>query len=96
MLNDNSLIFLAPDQVSCDLDNEATILNLKTGIYFGLNEVGAHVWRLLEKPRSLAELRAAVTAEYEVEPEQCERDLRALLVELVDHQLVEIRNAAGE
>ena len=37
----DSIIKVAKEQVACDLAGEAVILSLKSGQYFGLNEVGA-------------------------------------------------------
>jgi hypothetical protein len=82
------------DQASVDLDDEAAILNLKTGVYFGLNEVGAWIWHLLQQPRTVAEVRAAMLVEFDVPPERCEADLQALLRDLAQHQLIEIRAAS--
>jgi len=82
------------DQASVDLDNEAAILNLKTGVYFGLNEVGAWVWRLIQEPCTVAQVRAALLDEFEVEPERCDSDLQNLLRDLAQHQLIEIRAAS--
>jgi hypothetical protein len=81
------------DQASVDLDDEAAILNLKTGVYFGLNEVGAWIWRLIQQPRTVAEVCAAVVDEFEVAPERCQADLQTLLHELAQHQLIEIHDA---
>jgi hypothetical protein len=36
-----STVVAAKDQVSCDLVGEAVILDMKSGIYYGLNPVGA-------------------------------------------------------
>jgi len=81
-------------QVSSTVDGEAVILHMDEGIYFGLNEVGTHVWGLLrEGPRSLAELCDAVTEEFEVEPERAEADLVALLSELEQQGLAEAGDA---
>ena len=44
----NTTVVAIADQASVDLDDEAAILNLKTGVYFGLNEVGAWIWRLIQ------------------------------------------------
>src|SRR6185369_5291351 len=81
------------DQASVDLDDEAAILNLKTGVYFGLNEVGAWVWRLIQTPLTVVEVRAAMLDEFDVTPERCDSDLQDLLRDLVKHQLIEIRDA---
>lgn len=77
------------DQTSVDLDDEVAILNLASGVYFGLNEVGAFIWRRLQQPATVAALEAAVLAEYAVTPEQCAADLQKLLADLHTHHLIE-------
>ena len=47
------------DQVSADLAGEAAILNTKTGIYFGLDPVGAQIWQMIQKPCRLEEVSAS-------------------------------------
>ena len=83
------------DQVSADLSGEAAILNLKSGIYFGLNTVGASIWKLIQEPRSVNEINDALVQEYAVDPNQCEKDLLALLEELLSKELIEVTNEKG-
>ena len=45
----NSTVMVADDVVSCDLDGEAAILNIKDGVYYGLDPVGAKIWNLINK-----------------------------------------------
>jgi hypothetical protein len=90
----NSVVMAVADQVSCDLEGEAAVLNLKTGVYYGLDEVGASVWRMLDGPRRVDELVDALLGEYEVDREECQRDVIALLGELAVRGLVEINNVA--
>ncbi len=82
----------AAEQVSCDLGSQRAILNLKSGIYYGLDSVGSRVWELLQQPRSLAELERCLLAEYEVEPERLTPELGALCRTMAEAGLVEIRN----
>jgi len=82
----------ARDQVSSNLDGEAAILNLKNGVYYGLDPVGARIWSLIQEPTTVAELRDAIVEEYEVEPDRCERDLLALLRDLAAEGLIEVRD----
>jgi hypothetical protein len=84
----------AREQVSAELDGEAVILSLADGVYYGLDGVGAFVWELLREPRTLAELCARVTAEFNVDTATAEHDLRDLLGELEKRSLVETA-AAG-
>ena len=95
MLSNDSIVVVSPDQVSSDLAGEIVMLNLKNGTYYGLDQVGARVWGLIEQPRRVAAIRDAILEEYDVEPERCERDLLALLGELRDNGLIEVRDAPG-
>jgi hypothetical protein len=82
----------AKDQVSSDLGGEVAILDLKAGVYYGLDAVGARIWSLIQEPITVNEIRDILLEEYEVEPERCEHDLLALLRRLADEGLVEVRN----
>jgi hypothetical protein len=88
----DSVVAASKNQVSSDLGGEAAILDLEAGVYYGLDEVGARIWELIQEPRSAREVRDALLAEYDVEPERCERDVLALLQELADAGLVEVRD----
>lgn len=76
-------------QVSCNLGEEAAILGMKNSVYYGLNPVGAHVWRLLQQPRSIQEICEAIVDEYDVTAERCESDLVKLLQQMLQEGLVE-------
>jgi hypothetical protein len=90
LLEDHYRIAVTKEQVSCDLAGEAAILNLKNGVYYGLDPVGARIWNLIQEPRTFGELRDTMLGEYDVEPGRLEGDLRTLLGELAEQQLVEI------
>lgn len=80
------------DQVSSELGEDAVILNLKTGIYHGLDAVGARIWHLIQEPRTVNDILNTLLQEYEIEPERCERELVALLQKLADAELVKVSN----
>ena len=92
MLSNDSIVVVSPDQVSSDLAGEIVMLNLKNGTYYGLDQVGARVWGLIEQPHRVAAIRDAILEEYDVEPERCEQDLLALLGELEQAGLIEVRD----
>lgn len=92
-LDASTRVAAARDQVSVEVDGEAVILNLADGVYYGLDPVGARVWGLMEQPCTVAELRDAVVAEWEVDAPTAERDLLVLLAELAERGLVEVRPA---
>jgi hypothetical protein len=87
-----TIVVASKQNVSCALGEEAAILDMRSGKYYGLDPVGAHVWTLLARPHSVRDLRAAILEEYEVAPEKCEIDLLTLLERLRIEGLIEIRN----
>ncbi|NET04900.1 MAG: lasso peptide biosynthesis PqqD family chaperone [Symploca sp. SIO2B6] len=89
-----SNVVAVKDQVSSDLEGESVILHLKSGTYYGLNDVGASIWNLIQEPKKVSELREAILEEYEVEPEQCEREILELLQQLAAKELIEVKNEA--
>jgi hypothetical protein len=93
MIDTTSVVRKTTRQISCQLTGEAAILNLESGIYYGLDEVGARVWALVNEPKRVEQVRDAIVEEFDVEAERCERDLLALFTSLADAGLVEIENA---
>jgi Coenzyme PQQ synthesis protein D (PqqD) len=89
---ESSVIKASSEQISSDLGGEAVILNLKSGVYHGLNEVGARVWNLIQNSCTVSEIKQTLLEEYEVEIEQCHNDLMALLAELLTAELIVINN----
>jgi len=88
-----TIVQQAGNQVSSDLDGERVLFELGAGAYYGLPGSGTAIWEWLEEPRPVAELRDALLARYDVEPERCEHELLAFLEELRDADLIEVREA---
>ena len=98
-ISKTSTVVVAKDNVWCDMVGEAVILNIKSGIYYGLNPLGAKVWSLVQEPRTVSSVLDSLLEAYDVTPERCEGDLFALLEDLVSRDLIEITpasNGAGE
>ncbi len=93
-ISDHSIVVVTKDQVSCDLAGEAAILNIKRGIYYGLDPIGARIWNLMQEPRAVVEIQNAITGEYDVEPERCARDLVGLLEKLLAEGLIEVKEGS--
>ena len=93
MVSGRSTVVATRDQVSSDLEGEVAILDLKAGVYYGLDGVGARIWTLLQEPTTVSEIRDVLLQEYDVEANRCKRDLLALLQKLVNEGLVEVEDA---
>ena len=78
---------VAPDVMFRQLNDEAVLLDLKSGTYFGLNDVGARTWELILEHGRLSHVRDALLREYAADRDAVERDLLALAAQLVARQL---------
>lgn len=86
-LNDSLRV---PDNVATrTIANETVLLNLDTGIYFGLDAVGSRFIELLEGNSSLADVHRLMLKEYDVRPEVLEADLLRLSDEMYAKGLLE-------
>ena len=79
---------LSPDVVFRDLDGEAVILDLVSGTYFGLNEVGTRIWRLVDEGRDLSQIADVMASEYQADRETIARDVARLLDDLRARRLI--------
>ena len=90
MLEASTILKKSAQQVSCNLNDEVAILDLKGALYFGLNDVGAHIWQLLDEPRSVDRLCSAVVEQFDVEPEACQADVLRFLAGMQEAGLIEV------
>lgn len=77
-------------QTSTTIEDKCIILQFKDGVYYELDEVGSTVWDQLNKDTvSLLELKNLIMTQYEVDQETCLTDLKELLHELLEQDLIE-------
>ncbi len=84
----DSVIVRVDDVSSAEVDGELLMMRLESDAYFGLDDIGARIWALLAQPVSIGALVAALVREYDVTPEQCQRDVLRFLADLADKGLV--------
>jgi hypothetical protein len=94
LISQNSVVVAGQDQVSSDLAGESVILSLKNGTYYGLNELGSVIWEFIQEPKTVANICEVILRDYEVDSETCESSIQSLLSDLLEAQLIEIRNEA--
>jgi hypothetical protein len=96
MISLNTAVVAAQGQISADLGGEIAILNLNNGVYYGLDIIGARIWELIQEPKFVLDLLNILLEEYEVEPDRCEREILALLEQLVVEKLIEVKDGTTE
>ncbi len=88
---ENATFVRAKDQVWSALADEAVVLNLGNSVYYGLNPVGAFLWKELEHPSTFTALHQKMLTEYEVDSQTAKAHLLELLQRLIEEKLIEVR-----
>lgn len=88
----NGIVTLSSEVLFQEVADEAVLLDLKGERYFGLDPVGTRIWQLLQAQAGLEQVRSALLAEYDVDPEQLDADLDRLLGQLEEAGLVQIKS----
>tara|TARA_A100001234_G_C12593300_1_gene371578 strand:+ start:854 stop:1129 length:276 start_codon:yes stop_codon:yes gene_type:complete len=73
---------IVDDIVVSEINNESVILNLKTGIYFQVNELGSYIVSQLNHYSTLESLNNKITKDFDVEPNKSKKDLLLFIKDL--------------
>lgn len=91
-----AIISPAKEQIASELGGEAVILSLASGMYYGLNEIGARIWELIQQPCAFNHIFHVLLEEYDVEPDICKQDLMKILVEMEEASLIKVSDETAE
>jgi hypothetical protein len=71
-----------------NVNEEVVILNLKSGEYFTLNDVGQFVWLAVADQKNIEEIRQKVVDAFDVSPEKASEDIEAFISRMLDEGLL--------
>lgn len=66
------------------------MMNIESGSYHGLNEVGSIIWQQLAQPIRVSQVCRAVEQEFDVAPERCHADTLAFLNKMLTDGLIKL------
>ncbi len=75
------------------IQGEIMFLNMASESYFGLDQVGSEMYRVLISEDSIQSAYDTLLQEYEVDGDRLRADLRELITELLDNGLIKIEHA---
>jgi hypothetical protein len=87
-MNLDTTLSIPPQVMSRLVGDETVLLDLSSGIYFGLDGVGKRIWESLADGHSLGETAAIIAAEFDVDEERAQADLIVFTSDLVDRGLL--------
>ncbi|MDH3744747.1 MAG: PqqD family protein [Acidobacteriota bacterium] len=73
-----------------EIDGEAILLNLDSGLYFGLNATGSRFLADVTRFETIERAFEDLLETYDAEPEELRAALSELLAELVENGLIEL------
>jgi hypothetical protein len=79
---------ISPSVYARPFGAELVLLDFGRGEYFGLDAIGAEVWRRIETGASLGDIARALVESYDVSDEDAYRDVVALVCEMQERQLL--------
>ena len=86
----NDIVEANTNLMMADLEGEAVLLDIQTGRYFGLNDVGTTIWSLIKTPCTVSDLIEGLQREYDVEEGVLNHDVLAFLEDMDRRTLVHV------
>lgn len=83
-------VSIPEDLLFRELEGEAVLLDLDSGEYFGLDEMGTEMWLTLTRHDTLDDGYRDLLARYDVAPERLRQDLLEFVDLLLSHRLLQI------
>lgn len=74
--------------LATDLDDEIIMMDVTSGQYFNLKEVGASVWKQLEEPKDFNTILDNLLEEFDIDRETCETEVRAFLARMAELEMI--------
>jgi hypothetical protein len=68
---------------------EAVLMSVAAGCYYGLNAVASRTWELLAGPKTIRDICAQLSEEFEVDAQTCEAEVLSFVQDLIDNGLVQ-------
>lgn len=88
LIGTDMLVRKDADLLTTVVDGELIGMSVERGACYGLNGVGTRIWELLAQPRTVDSVCRELADDYEVESEQCRREVLPYLKSLHDEGLL--------
>lgn len=72
-----------------EVKGEVLLLNLKDGNYFGLNQTGVVIWKMLDGTKTRSDIIKALKKRFNLREDTAKRHLSGFLKELKKNNLIE-------
>ena len=84
---ENSVLFQA-------IGGEVVLLDIESGEYYGLNEVGSRIWTLIHEGRTASGILSTMLKEYDVSENVLATDIKQFLLELQAKRIIQLNGSS--
>jgi hypothetical protein len=90
----NRRVEIAPHVEAARVEGDYVLMDLKRGIYLGLDPVASRIWQSLAEHGDVARAAAELCEDFDVEPGQALADIEGWIAELEKKGLVTTRTTS--
>lgn len=87
-MTDTTILSRREGLMTADMNGSAVMMDIMTGKYYNMGQVGGRIWEILEEPMTVAALVKKLTDEYDVSAAQCRTDIAPFLNTLLERGLL--------
>ena len=96
MTSVEKLIVIADGLEAANLEGETVLLDVNSGHYFGLNEVGSRIIDLVAEPTTADAVVQTMAAEYDVDEERLASDVASFIQQMIERKLIREVDGASQ
>jgi len=87
-ISDDTLITRNTGLLAAAVHDETVMMDIESGRYYGLDDIGSAIWQRLEAPRRFGTLIDSLVADYDADRAVIAEDVRKLLSIMAEHKVV--------
>jgi len=82
---------VSENYIATPFGEETMIMNMKSGDYINLNQIGTSIWNLLETPSSIESICLKLIEKFDVDSKTCQEHVIDYLQQLIEQGIIEIK-----
>jgi hypothetical protein len=92
----NTVVVQEDEPIAAEVDGDVVMLSERAGAYFGLDDIGSEIWKLIARPCRVSDLCQSLLRRYEIDEDTLTRDVTCFLDALVARRLVRLVEPPAE
>lgn len=87
-MNPDLVISRNNDIIANAIGKETVMMSINAGRYYGTNNTGSYIWKVLENPLTFSQLCDILAADFKITKEQCINEITPFIEELSKENII--------